>query len=313
MIYQIRHFGRAMHGVLAVSPRRLPPEHAPMPAPMMKKMKMDRDPLLIEGSAESLHAAMKPARRVQDLKPPRPAALETSPPSTPPHESPPAGASASVELTLLIAYTPAAARAYSDIRRDLIELAVEETNASFVRSGIGHVKIRLVKAYQTRYREMGTHFEHLFRFADSGDGMMEEVQAKRDLTKADMAVLIVHDPNGCGLSAGIAPAADRAFAVVHHGCAAASYSLTHEIGHILGARHDRSLDSGGAPFPYGHGYVHSREWRTMMSYEDSCGKCPRLPVWSNPAIIVRGVPAGGEDTNNARVIAEHAKIVAQFR
>ncbi|MGZ9126066.1 MAG: M12 family metallo-peptidase, partial [Candidatus Binatia bacterium] len=205
------------------------------------------------------------------------------------------------------------ARYYSNIRRDLIHLAIEEANASFVRSGISKLNIRLVHAYQTRYREMGTHFDHLFRFADSGDGIMEEVHRKRNRYKADMAVLIVDDSAGCGLAAGIAPTADRAFGVVHHGCAATSYSLAHEIGHILGARHDRALDEGGAPFPFGHGYVHGREWRTMMSYDESCGKCPRLPVWSNPDLTVRGALAGDRNSNNARAILERAANVAAFR
>ncbi|MGZ9129845.1 MAG: hypothetical protein ACXW4Z_18880, partial [Candidatus Binatia bacterium] len=57
-IYSIRHFGRSIHGVVAISPRRLPPEHAPMPTAMMKKMKMDRDPFVREGSASQLLNAM---------------------------------------------------------------------------------------------------------------------------------------------------------------------------------------------------------------------------------------------------------------
>jgi hypothetical protein len=316
-IYSIRHLGRTMHGVIAMSPRRLPPEHAPMPSAMMKKMKMDRDPLVREGSAEQLHRAMRP--KLQDLNnqrdiPPsgkqNKAKLTATDTRIGMDSGQPTGP---IELTLLVAYTGRAARAYTDIRRDLIALATEETNASFVRSGMENIRVRLVHAYQTRYREMGTHFEHLFRFADSGDGLMEEVHQKRNRYKADMAILIVDDRNGCGLSAGIAPAADRAFAVVHHECAATSYSLAHELGHILGARHDRAFDEGGAPFPFGHGYVHGRQWRTMMSYDESCGKCPRLPVWSNPDLSVRGVPAGDSASDNARAIRQRAAVVAAFR
>jgi hypothetical protein len=308
-----------MYVVIEVSPRDMPPEHAPMPPAMMKKMKMDRDPLVHEGSAESLHATMrtKPAK-VEQRAGGTPAVAPAKPglPDTDTSVAPRADLSRSqdpIELTLMVAYTRKAAKAYTDIRSDLIALAVEEANQSFIRSGIGHIKLRLVHAYQTDYRESGTHFDHVFRFADAGDGVMEEVSRLRQRYKADIAVLIVDDANGCGLSAGIAPAAERAFAVVHHYCAATSYSLAHEIGHILGARHDRALDDGTTPFSYGHGYIHGREWRTMMSYEESCGKCPRLPIWSSPSLIVRGVPAGDADTDNARVIAERAAIVGSFR
>jgi hypothetical protein len=142
---------------------------------------------------------------------------------------------------------------------------------------------------------------------------MEEVHALRDQYKADIAALIVHDPNGCGLSAAVAPPADRAFTVVHHECAALSYSLAHEIGHIIGARHDMALDDDKQPFPYGHGFVSGKDWRTMMSYEESCDGCPRLPIWSNPRIKVRGVAAGDATADNARAIEEGAARVAAFR
>jgi len=67
------------------------------------------------------------------------------------------------------------------------------------------------------------------------------------------------------------------------------------------------------PFPYGHGFVLGTKWRTMMSYKESCDGCPRVPVWSNPDLKVRGERAGDAKSNNARVIAEQAARVAGFR
>ena len=43
-----------------------------------------------------------------------------------------------------------------DIKRDLIELAIEEANESFRKSGLEHIKLRLVHAYQTNYVEKGS-------------------------------------------------------------------------------------------------------------------------------------------------------------
>ena len=80
-----------------------------------------------------------------------------------------------VTIDLLVAYTPQAASHYTDIKRDLIEVAIEEANQSFRNSGIDNVRLRLVHAYQTNYVEEGSHFEHVFRFADKGDGYMDEV------------------------------------------------------------------------------------------------------------------------------------------
>jgi hypothetical protein len=65
-------------------------------------------------------------------------------------------------------------------------------------SGIGHIKLRLVHAYQTDYVESGDQFVHLWRFADKADGYMDEIHELRDHYQADVAVLIVDDADGCG-------------------------------------------------------------------------------------------------------------------
>jgi hypothetical protein len=324
--YKGRHFvvknlGGSMHGVVEMSPRKLPPEHAPMGGEMMRQMHMREDPLVTKGDPSMLREPpdgkterpKEPIRNLQDAAPQGRAeegaevALVAPPaPIAPPGKEP-------VVIDILVAYTPEAAKHYTDIRRDLIEFAIEEANQSFRNSGVANVRLSLAHAYETSYVESGTHFEHVFRFADKGDGYMDEVHGLRDRYKADIAALIVHDPNGCGLSAAVAPPADRAFTVVHHECAALSYSLAHEIGHIIGARHDIALDDSKEPYPFGHGYVHGKNWRTMMSYEESCDGCPRLPIWSTPLIKVRGVPAGDAMADNARVIAEGAARVAGFR
>jgi hypothetical protein len=213
----------------------------------------------------------------------------------------------------LVAYTAAAASYYTDIEKDLISLSLEQANESFRNSGVTHVRLIPAHIYKTDYVEQGSHFDHVFRFADKGDGYMEEVHALRDQYHADVAVLIVDDPMGCGLAAQVVATEDRAFAVVHHGCAAASYSLPHEIGHLIGARHNLELDDTQSPFSYGHGFVQQHSWRTMMSYKESCDGCPRLPVWSNPGLMVDGVAAGDDASNNARVIREQAARVAAFR
>ncbi len=324
-VYVVKHMGGALHGVVEMTPKAMPPEHAPMDSKAMKRMNMSSDPLVKEGDADMLraHTRTKGRQDGQELQNQQDAPLRVDPgrklgrgPVTAPPRGDATGAAGGdgkIEIALIVAYTRAAARHYTDIEKDLIELAVADTNQSFRASGITSVEVKLVHAYQTGYREKGSHFEHVFAFADKGDGKMDAVHRLRDKYKADVALLIVDDGNGCGLAAGVAPEADRAFAVVHHECAAVSYSLAHEIGHIIGARHDIGLDDSKNPFPFGHGFVHGKEWRTMMSYEESCGKCPRLPIWSSPGVRVKGVAAGDELANNARVISENAARVAQFR
>jgi hypothetical protein len=203
-------------------------------------------------------------------------------------------------IDVIVAYTKKAASNYSDIKRELVDLAIEETNKSFRLSNLGHIKLRLVHAYQTRYVEEGTHFDHVWRFADKGDGYMDEVHDLRDKYRADVAILVVDDPKGCGLATRVRADADEAFAVVHHVCAAANYTLAHEIGHLIGASHELS-------------YVNGTKWRDIMGSKESCGGCPRVPVWSSPTVLIKGEAAGTAELDNARVIAEQAARVASFR
>jgi hypothetical protein len=205
-----------------------------------------------------------------------------------------------VVIDVMIAYTKAAASGYADIVSEVIQPAIAAGNESFRLSGIGYIKLRLVHAYQTDYVESGDQFVHLWRFADKADGYMDEVHELRDRYHADVAVLIVDDTDGCGLATRVGADEDEAFAVVHHACAKSNFSLVHEIGHLIGASHER-------------GYVHGNEWRDIMSYKANCGGCPRLPVWSNPELLIGGAPAGSVGHDNARVIAENAVRVAAFR
>jgi Metallo-peptidase family M12 len=330
-VYAIHDMGGGMHGIVEMKPEALPQDHATMGAEMRDKVKANIDPLVTQGDASQLMPdqpggavpvtpVTPPAtpnrselRNLEDAAPdrlalavPNVAAISRAPSSVLKPEQP-------VTIRVIVGYTAAAARRYMDIETDLIALAIEEANQTFRNSGIGNVQLEVAYAYQTTYVESGTHFEHVFRFADQRDGYMDDVHALRAKHQADVGLLIVHDPNGCGLAAEVFARPERAFAVVHHECAANMYSLGHEIGHLIGARHDEALDDSVKPFAFGHGYVHGNEWRTMMSYKDSCGGCMRLPIWSNPEVMVRGVPAGNPSSNNARVIAENAARVAGFR
>lgn len=326
-VFSLKNMGGAMHAVVEMSPNGLPPEHAPMDPVMRQKMHMKIDPLVSKGDASMMHpdAEQDAAPQGDDqLKRGNTKNLEDAAESASggeqkhlalivPKTSKTAAKPEDITITLVVAYTKQAASHFENIETDLIAPAIEDTNQSFRNSGISNVHVELVYAYQTDYAESGSHFDHVSRFADKGDGQMDEIHAIRDRVKGDVAVLVVHDPQGCGLAAGVAPKEDRAFAVVHHECAATSYSIAHEIGHIIGARHDVGLDDSIAPYAYGHGFVHGKAWRTMMSYKDSCDGCPRLPVWSNPDVLVHGVRAGDASSNNARVILEGAARVAGFR
>jgi hypothetical protein len=316
-IYSIRHMGGEMHAVVEMGEDRMPDEHAPMPARMRNDPNLRDDPLIQQGDASMLRppTAGTPPSAPQPLRRQQAKLAVAAPAARPSHaRAKSAPASKDIVIDVLVAYTQKAAGNYTDVKQELIDLSIEEGNQSFRMSNLGNVRLRLVHAYQTNYVEGdGEHFDHLYRMVDKGDGFLEEVHALREKHRADVVVLVVDDASGCGLATRIYADAADAFAVVHHECSASSYSLAHEIGHLIGARHDTSIDKNTTPFPYGHGYVNGTKWRDIMSYKASCGGCPRLPVWSSPKVLIKGEPAGTPDLDNARVISEQAARVAAFR
>jgi hypothetical protein len=314
--FVIRHLGGEKFAMVEMIPRLMPSEHPPMAQMPMDKIP-DQDTRALKGElntspSEKRRIDNEPLRNLEDAAPNNGQRVNLA--FNIPIPSASQKPTNQIVIDVLVPYTAKAAEHYVNIKHELIELAIEEANQSFLNSGVTNVRLRLVHSYQTSYIETGaTHFDHVFRLADKGDGYMDEVHAIRDAYHADVVVLIVDDPNGCGLSAGVAPKPDRAFAVVHHECAATSYSLAHEIGHILGARHDVGLDNASIPYAFGHGFIYGKKWRTVMSYAESCDGCPRLPIWSNPDVKVGGVAAGNAISDNARVISEGAIRVSRFR
>jgi hypothetical protein len=216
-------------------------------------------------------------------------------------------------IDVMVLYTRQVAASYVDVETDLVAHAIEEANASFRNSGIGNIALRLAHSQAVDYTETGgDHFNHLYRMVD-GIGPFAKVHRLRNAKRADVVVLIVDDASGCGLATRVGADAEEAFAVVHHTCAALMYSIPHEIGHIVGARHDAAVDATPSALPYGHGYVSGNDWRDIMSYGAGCNGCPRRPVWSNPTLRIDGKPAGSPAADNARVLLEQAPRVAAFR
>ena len=79
------------------------------------------------------------------------------------------------------------------------------------------------------------------------------------------------------------------------------------------AYHDRVMDANDKPYAFAHGYINGTKWRDMMSYQEGCGGCPRIPYWSNPRVMYLGEPTGTAASDNARVILEQAERVSKFR
>ena len=218
-----------------------------------------------------------------------------------------------ITIDLMLLYTKKAVDHYIGEPANLLALVIEEANDTFKNSGLGNIHLRVVHTQLIDYDEGdGKHFDHLYRMVD-GTGPIKDVRKLRDEKRADIVGLILDSPSGCGLSTRVGADSEEAFFIAHHSCAANTFTIVHEIGHIIGARHDRSIDANESPFAYAHGYVNGSKWRDIMSYKESCGDCPRIPFWSNPRVLYKGEPTGTAATDNARVILEQAERVSNFR
>jgi hypothetical protein len=219
------------------------------------------------------------------------------------------------KIRVLVLYTPNARSSVSNIKNTTLT-AIALTNQSFINSQINY-QVELVYVGQTNYTESGSYSTDLHRFIVAGDGYMDEVNALRDKYSADICVLLAYIPSICGVASGIGASSTNAFCLVstNSTCATSNYSFGHEIGHLLGCRHDPYMDNTTTPFAYGHGYINpSNTWRTIMAYVNACGSCPRLQYWSNPNITYGGVPMGTVAThNNTRVWNERSNTVMAFR
>jgi hypothetical protein len=318
-MYVLKNMGSTVHAVVETDPGKMPPDHGAMGSRRSGALPTDvkDDPLVARGEGVAMRGDDRANR--QDRQDAIGSAPAPAPASAPAKITPLSAAkqralaAKKITIDVMILYTNRVAAKYVDVDTDLIALSIEQANESFANSGLGNIKLHLAYGQLVDYDESnGEHFNHLYRMVD-GEGVFAPVRALRNEKRADVVALIVDDSSGCGLSTRVAADAEEAFVVVHHACAALTYSIAHEIGHIIGARHDRALDHNETPFAYGHGFVNGSKWRDVMSYKASCNGCPRVPIWSNPRVKYKGDTAGALDADNARVILEQAERVAKFR
>jgi hypothetical protein len=288
-IYTLENLGGGVAAVAEQDPSKLPPDHPAAAAPRDSVQALDAD--------EPPPKTLPPEPAVGAFPDSERAALEAR----------------NFVIDVMLLYSNRVAERYVRDPTDLLALAIEETNDSFRNSGLGNIRLRLVHTQVVDYDGQGDdNFNHLYTMVD-GLGPFKDVKRLRNEKRADIVGLIIDNPAGCGLSTRVGPSSDEAYFVVHHSCAMITLSIAHEIGHILGVRHDRFVDDNDTPFAYGHGFVNGNKWRDIMSYKAGCGGCPRIPYWSSPRIVYKGMPTGTNASDSARVILELAEQVSKFR
>lgn len=231
-------------------------------------------------------------------------------------------------IDVLIVYTPAVEEEHTDADgvEALVISAFESANRAFSESKTD-TQLRLVDVRKVNYVEdpddMGTDLEKL----SEQDGVMDSVLQWRSELGADLVCLVRYGQ--VDTTAGIAwlmnsPNGRRStgFSVVASENMIVGATFQHEIGHNLGAGHDRENAGEASPlfdYSYGHRFDYpvnngmgSIQYRTLMAYQPG----NLVNLFSNPDVsyldMPVGVASGEEAADNARTIRETAPYVASY-
>lgn len=221
----------------------------------------------------------------------------------------------------------------------VIDNLIAIANQAYIDSGIA-IQVHLVYKSVSDYLEDNDNPVALDDLSNASDKALWNVPALRKQYGADLVTIIRPLDgavmNSCGvawLGGGGGERFDPSYgySVVSYGkstqnggrISCSKYTLVHELGHNMGAAHDRKqLIADGSTlsetrypgaYNYSYGYGLSGKFGTIMSYVD-----PRVGLFSNPYVNYQGYPVGAgaeqltASADNARTLNNTRNFVAGY-
>jgi len=332
---------RGKHVILRLPPQVFPDERSPAPAPQEDGAKEER------ATEDGAKEEQLPPRKSEDAPPPSASDPASSPDAKKKHgpsgtKAPQHSSDEVAQLDVLVLYTqnaksviegPASQALATKTIQDEIRLAAEVANQSFKNSDI-KISLSIAAIQQVDYNEMASKdlFSEALTSLSDADGGLENVFALKKKYNAHLVSLwIAEKPDAVtATSCGLGYVMERpsksfgqyAFSVVNAQCGLANFSFAHEVGHNLGAQHNREAEANPSARAYNFGYIPpSRKFRCVMSYACSSvtneAPCVRQPIWSSPDHRWLGEKTGVEEgaegaADNARELNENRFLAADY-
>jgi hypothetical protein len=243
-------------------------------------------------------------------------------------EMPPGWADDGRVIDVLVVYTARAEAEMAERGRDMgdaIARAAAQADSAFRNSGID-LRVNVVHHQRVGYVEDTRRPITDLRNLRGADGA--EIRALRERYRADQVTVIRHPRRGYNVAVNLRTIDpeemqdwyEYAYSVIRSDCVDESYRcFVHELGHTLGAGHNRDEGDGPGLFDDSYGYhyperITSRTpcvFGTVQDYE--CADDLRILHFSNPGIQYQGHPTGvAGRADNARAINAAKLFVANY-
>ncbi len=206
--------------------------------------------------------------------------------------------------------------------------AVNRMNQAAQNSNID-LTFRLVHSVSVNYTHQD--FDIDLTAITNGTGGFANIDTLRNNYGADLVALLIdtgspYGTTGLGwLLSSYNGSPGNAYTTSAIQAVAISHTLTHEVGHNMGAHHSKfqSISQGPNPYinaPYSAGWyftgIDSIKYHTIMAYDsDGYGNFYQpAPLFSTPLLSYQGTITGdAQDGDNSRLIRDTMDVVASYR
>ena len=242
---------------------------------------------------------------------------------------------ASTLVDVLVAYdTPSAtwARQNGGGITNFATMAVQKMNTVLENCGLSSsFRYRLV-GVMTVAAEGGTDLDGVLAATRSGTGAWAPIKAKRDDVGADIVSTFIDTGSASGTtglgysleSTDISSFSEWPYNVCAVRAVSSSHTMTHEVGHNIGAGHASAVDPnqispGPQLYDYSAGYYFTssdgKKYHTIMAYYyDGFGNnYTAVPYFSSPNISYMGTPVGDATHDNVRTIQNTYLAASKWR